>query len=113
MDSIYRTKDYFDLFTLVFFLAWVFAGFGGTLWPFSFASEIPIATACCGFVTLSPLLDFNVPFFILRIAFRTVRWAFFEYLAMVYVFVLKANSMPPVFKIVHFDPLKKMGKKYF
>src|SRR5690606_11725255 len=61
--------------------------FLGTLAPFSRASERPIAIACFLLVTLRPLPDCSVPFFLLRIARFTDSCAFFEYFAITrYIF---------------------------
>lgn len=63
--------------------------FGGTLAPFFRASDKPIAIACFLLVTFFPdRPDVKVPFFFLRMALATVRSAFFEYLAITFVFLL-------------------------
>lgn len=66
-----------DFFAAVFFAADFFAG--GTLPPFSLASESPMAMACLLLVTFWPELLFSVPFFFLCIALSTRLLAAFPY----------------------------------
>src|SRR2546428_8617982 len=54
--------------------------FGGTLAPFSRASERPIAMACSRLLTFPPFPDFSFPCFNLCMARSTVSDAFLPYL---------------------------------
>src|SRR5687767_12176731 len=61
--------------------------FLGTFPPAFLASDRPMAIACLRLVTFLPLRpDFNVPCFLSCIAFSTLSWAFFPYLAMILKF---------------------------
>jgi hypothetical protein len=79
----------------VFFAAFFAVFFAGTLAPFFRASDKPIAIACFRLFTFLPdRPDVKDPFFFLRIALATVRWAFFEYLAITFVLMRPKKSRP-------------------